>query len=145
MRLADVKRETAAWALARGASNSAAAREVEKDRATIGRWLKDATFAARIEEIRDQLLDGGSESDDPAGEAELGLARLVPIAIQVVEAAMTGDVGPGGRVPTTAQHSNALKTIELARKLEPKATGESSDVPPLKDLIAQAESVRSER
>ena len=137
MQLTDAKRERAARALSRSDNRSAAAREAGVDRSTVHGWLKDPTFAARVDELRilrEQAVP--EEPGDVAEEAEQGLARLVPIAIEVVEAGLTGAEYRGNKV-TSQQHANALKTIELARKLEPAATGPSGST--LGDLIAAAE------
>jgi transposase-like protein len=137
MRLPDPRREAAAWALARSTNQSAAAREAGVDRSTLGRWIKEPSFSSRVDELRIQR-ETPSDDDDLAAEAEQGLARLIPIAIEVVEASLKGE--PYNGKPVTAQqHANALKTIDLARKLEPKAAS-SSGAPSLGDLIAQAES-----
>jgi transposase-like protein len=137
VRLSDPKREIAAQALQRTDNASEAARKAGVNRATIGRWLKEADFSNRVTELRIQLLD--VDPDDVSEEAERGLARLVPIAEAVIEAALRGEPY-NDKVPTAQQHSNALKTIELARKLEPKATA-GMDTPTLADLIAQADAI----
>jgi hypothetical protein len=145
VRLADPVRERAAVSLARGESNAAAARAAGVHRATVGDWLKDATFSARVDELVmfGQLAPAIEGEDAPDETSAEKLARLVETAWQVAEAAMLGKEGPNGTIPTATQHSNALKTIELARKLEPKVT-DRSDVPPLRDLIEQANARRSE-
>lgn len=145
MRINDPAKESAAWSLARGETNAAAARAAGVHRATVGDWLKDPTFSARIDEVRAQMLDRASPDDEePGGFSAEKLARLVETAWQVAEAAMLGVPGPTGEIPTATQHSNALKTIELARKLEPKADPKR-DAPPLADLIEQANAARSSR
>lgn len=141
MRLTDPKRETAAWSLARTGIASEAARNAGVNRATVGRWMKEAEFSARVDELRVQMLD--ADPDDVAEGAERGLARLVPIAEAVIEAALRGEEY-NGKVPTSQQHANALKTIELARKLEPKSTGADSEAPSLASLIAQADATGRE-
>jgi hypothetical protein len=145
LQLTNGRKERAARALSRSDNRSAAAREAGVDRSTVHGWLKDPTFAARVDElrtIREEALAQPDETDgtDIAGEAEQGLARLVPIAIEVVEAGLTGAEYRGNKV-SSQQHANALKTIELARKLEPAATGPSGTT--LGDLIAAAESRRT--
>lgn len=133
-RLADPKREIAAQALQRSDNASEAARQAGVNRATVTRWLQDAEFSARVAELRVEALD--ADPDDVSEEAERGLARLVPIAEAVIEAALQGEKY-NGKVPTAQQHANALKTIELARKLEPKTS--VAGVPTLAELIAQAD------
>lgn len=142
MRLSDSKRERAAWALAQGDPQAEVAREISVNRATITKWLRDPAFCARIDELkltRDQVAVAGTDLEQYDEDAEL--AERVAVAWKVVDAAMLGTPGPNGSVPTTAQHSNALKTLELAHKLKPKST-ERSDAPPLADLIAQADASR---
>lgn len=145
MRLTDPKRESAAWSLAQGETQAEAARAAGVDRATCGRWLKDPAFSARVDELRIGMsFQRAAETDEELAEALEGdrFEELVKVAWEVIEAALKGEAGPGGRVPTTAQHTNALKTIELARKIAPK---ESSDGPSLADLIAQADADRAAR
>ncbi len=140
MRLEDPRREQAAWCLAQGNNQSETSRITRVNRATINRWVKDPAIKARIAEIsRLETEDIG----DVAAEAERGLARLVPIAEAVVEAALKGEgFGAESKVPTSQQHANALKTIELARKLEPKATG-ITGAPSLVDMISAADEART--
>lgn len=143
MKLNNPKHEAAAWSLAQGETQAEAARAAGVDRATCGRWLKIPAFSARVDELRiarEQQAD--SLEDAPADPSDDKFEELVELAWEVVRAAIAGEPGPGGRIPTTAQHTNALKTIELARKLAPK---ESSSGPSLADLIAQADADRAAR
>lgn len=147
MRLADPRREEAAWALAHGQTKAEASRVAAVNRSTLGRWAEEPSFSKRVEELRLESLSGPAlstdvDSENVSEEAERGLAELVPLAIEIVRAAMTGEVGPGGKIPTTAQHSNALKTIELARKLEPK-TSVGTGIPSLGELIREADATRA--
>jgi hypothetical protein len=140
MRLADAKQETAAWALAQSTNQSAAARAAGVNRATITRWLRDPGFTGRVDELIVTIAKG--ESDDPSGEAERGLARLIPIAEAVVEAALKGEPF-NGKAVTPQQHRNALDTIKLARSLEPKASAHEAGTMSLTELIAEADAQRS--
>ncbi len=139
MRLDDPRRETAAWSFARSGSQAEAARTANVARSTTKRWVKDPAFLARVDEIK-ALLEG-DDGDDLSAEATKGLARLIPIAEAVVEAALKGEPY-NGRPVSPQQHSNALKTIELARKLEPRASTDDK-APTLGDLIAAADATRS--
>jgi hypothetical protein len=139
MRLADPRQETAAWSLARGSTNIAAAKAAHVDRATVTKWRRTEAFERRVDELKMTLAQ--ADEADPAEEADQGLARLIPIAEAVIEAALKGEPY-GDKVPSPQQHANALKTIELARKLEPRATGHQG-APSLADLIARADESRS--
>jgi hypothetical protein len=139
VRLSDPRQETAAWSLAQGTTQIAAAKAAHVDRATVTKWRRTEAFEARVDELKMTLLE--TKEGDPAEEADQGLARLIPIAEAVIEAALKGEVY-GAKVPTPQQHANALKTIELARKLEPRATGHQG-APSLADLIARADESRS--
>jgi hypothetical protein len=141
MRLSDPRQETAAWALAQGETNIASARAAHVDRATVTKWRKQEPFSQRVDELRITLLK--TDDGDPADAADQGLARLIPIAEAVIEAALKGEPY-GAKVPSTQQHANALKTIELARKLEPKATGVTG-APSLGAMIEAADSSRAAR
>lgn len=140
MRLGDRRRELAAWALAQGANQAGAARAAGVDRSSVTRWLDDPGFSGRVDELR--LLVLQEQPIDEVGlaeEAEAGLARLIPIAEAVVEAALRGEPYAGKPV-TAAQHRNALETIKLARTLEPKQTRAGApDTPSLAELIKAAD------
>jgi hypothetical protein len=139
VRLSDPRQETAAWALAQGSTQIEAAREAHVDRATVTKWRRTEPFEHRVDELKLTLAE--KAEDDPGEAAEQGLARLIPLAEAVIEAALKGEKY-GEKVPTQQQHANALKTIELARKLEPRATGHSG-APALGDLIAAADAART--
>lgn len=142
MRLDDPRRESVAWALAAGENQAYAARAANVDRGTVTRWLKDEPMLRRIDEIKVMMADKGTEESDGSEEARRGLARLVPIAEQVIEAALKGE--PYNGKPVTAQqHQNALRTIDLAHKLHPRETTGATGAPALGDLIAAADARRA--
>jgi hypothetical protein len=139
MRLTDPRRETVAWDIARGATYAAAGQNIGVDRSTVKRWMKEPAQLQRIDEIKAMIT---AEPGDEAEEARRGLARLVPMAEAVVEAGLTGGE-INGKPVTSQMHANALKTIELARKLEPRESGGESGAPSLGDLISAADARRA--
>lgn len=151
MRLEDTKRETIAWALARGKTSAQAARDAGVDRATVTRWLRDdPSIRRRVSEVQLEIestmssaIGGVGESEgDAAAEARRGLARLIPIAEEVVEAALKGE-DYNGKPVTAQQHQNALRTIDLAHKLQPRETTGSASAPALGELIREADARRA--
>jgi hypothetical protein len=102
---------------------------------------------ARIDELKWELLAELNEEDepeeaDPAEEARRGLARLIPIAEAVVEAALKAQ-DYNGKPVTAQQHQNALRTIDLAHKLQPRETAGSASAPALQELIREADARRT--
>jgi len=148
MRLDDPRREAVAWALARNRSRAEAARDAYVDRGTVTRWADQPDIQARVRELHVELereLGEGAETAteaDAAEEARRGLARLIPIAEQVVEAALKGE-DYNGKPVTAQQHQNALRTIDLAHKLQPRETGGVAGAPSLGSLIEQADARRA--
>jgi len=146
-RLEDSRREAVAWALARNRSRADAARDAHIDRGTVTRWMVQPDILARIDELKWELLAELNEEDepeeaDPAEEARRGLARLIPIAEAVVEAALKAE-NYNGKPVTAQQHQNALRTIDLAHKLQPRETGGSTSAPALQELIREADARRA--
>jgi len=140
VRLEDPRRETVAQGLARGKTQAAAGRDATIDRSTVKRWVKEPALLARVDEIKRELMS--EVEPDPAEEARRGLARLVPLAEEVVEAALKG-WEYGGKPVTAQQHQNALRTIDLAHKLQPRETGGSTSAPALQELIREADARRA--
>lgn len=139
MRLEDPRRETVAWGLARGKTQAEAGRDAGVDRSSVKRWIKEEPLLRRVDELK--ILMQNEAMDEGQEEAKRGLARLVPMAEAVVEASLKGEPY-NGKAITAQQHQNALRTIELAHKLEPRATGGSS-APSIGDLIREADARRA--
>ena len=119
-----------------------AARDAYVDRGTVTRWIKQPDMVARVEEVKREISAELEPEADAAEEARRGLARLIPIAEEVVEAALKGE-DYNGRPVTAQQHQNALRTIDLAHKLQPRETGGATGAPSLAELIARADESRS--
>jgi hypothetical protein len=137
VRLDDPRRESIAWAIAAGENQAYAARAANVDRGTVTRWMKEEPLLRRIDELKIMMAETPED-----GGAERGLARLVPIAEQVIEAALKGE--PYNGKPVTAQqHQNALRTIDLAHKLHPRETTGATGAPALQELIRAADAHRA--
>lgn len=121
----DLARLRAARALANGSTKAAAAREAGVDRATLTRWAKEPSF-------QDMVLKAQSGDASPEEKASKGLADLVPMAMKVLEDALTG-----AHQITPAQARVALDVVKAAKTFEPAASAEDTGPSTLTALIQE--------
>ena len=125
MDLLDARKRQAAEAIANGASAAAIARELDIDRATVGRWKKEADFQAYVSSLLEETEE----------EAQEGLRSRVPAALKLIDAFLRGD----SNIPAN-RATAALNIVKAAAAIDRSAsdTGETAFEERLRTLDARS-------
>jgi len=125
MDLLDARKRQAAEAIANGASAAAISRELGIDRATVGRWKKEADFQSYMATLLEETEE----------EAQEGLRARVPAALKLIDRFLAGDSNiPANRATAALNIVKAAASIDRATS----DTGETAFEERLKTLDARS-------